>query len=277
MINGLMELGFSEYEARAYIQLTKAHPLTAYQTAKRSGIPSSKIYEVLAKLGERNAVMEITENGKRLFVPQHHRELLQRMRSRLDDTFDELERGLAQVDSGAGASYVWNISGYAELTELLQRKVRGAESAVLVSAWDPELKELSQVLAERESAGVRVAVIHFGPTSVRVGSMYRHPIADTLYEEKGGRGLVTVIDSSFAVMATIGPSTASGIPSGIPSGDVEGAWSENHGFVALAEDYVKHDIYVMKIVERFDDELVRRFGCNYHHLRDVYSDEEEGR
>jgi hypothetical protein len=45
--------------------------------------------------------------------------------------------------------------------------------------------------------------------------------------------------------------------------------------VTLAEDYVKHDIYIMKIVERFDPELQRRFGPGYEKLRDVWNDEEE--
>ena len=56
---------------------------------------------------------------------------------------------------------------------------------------------------------------------------------------------------------------------------VEGAWSKNLGFVTLAEDYIKHDIYIMKIIERFKDMLIARFGENYHRLRDIFKDEEE--
>ena len=59
--------------------------------------------------------------------------------------------------------------------------------------------------------------------------------------------------------------------------DSEGAWSRNHAFVTLAEDYVKHDIYIMKIVERLDPELQRLFGPRYEKLRDVWNDEEEKR
>ena len=59
-----------------------------------------------------------------------------------------------------------------------------------------------------------------------------------------------------------------------PDFKVEGAWSVNQGFVTLAEDYVKHDIYIMKIVSRFDDLLISRFGEKYKKLRDIYNDEE---
>ena len=40
----LTQLGFSEYEARTYTALLKENPLTAYEIAKFSEIPTSKIY-----------------------------------------------------------------------------------------------------------------------------------------------------------------------------------------------------------------------------------------
>ena len=91
----------------------------------------------------------------------------------------------------------------------------------------------------------------------------RHPIENTIYAEKGGRGFVMVADSRECLMGTI------------TDGGVQGARSRNPGFVMLAEDYIKHDVYIMKIVERFGDALTRRFGEGYARLRDIYSDEEE--
>ena len=57
-------------------------------------------------------------------------------------------------------------------------------------------------------------------------------------------------------------------------GKVEGAWSRNRGFATLAEDYIKHDIYIMKIIRRFDRTLQERFGNRYKTLRDIFTDEE---
>ena len=92
---------------------------------------------------------------------------------------------------------------------------------------------------------------------------FSHPIEDTLYAEKGGRGFVLVSDGAEAVTGTI-----------FADGTVEGAWSRSRGFITLAEDYVKHDIYIMKIVQRYDRELTARFGPKYERLRDVFSDTE---
>ena len=75
-----------------------------------------------------------------------------------------------------------------------------------------------------------------------------------------------VADSGDAMVGTL-----------YPDGRVEGAWSRTRGFVTLAEDYIKHDIYIMKIVDRYDDELIRRFGENYALLREVFADRERHR
>jgi hypothetical protein len=38
------------------------------------------------------------------------------------------------------------------------------------------------------------------------------------------------------------------------------------------EDYLKHDIYVQKIVGRFQDQLVQTYGRTFARWRDVFSD-----
>jgi hypothetical protein len=57
-------------------------------------------------------------------------------------------------------------------------------------------------------------------------------------------------------------------------GVVEGAWSRNRSFIIMAEEYIKHDIYIMKIVRRYDRLLRERFGNGYEKLRDIFKDEE---
>ncbi len=110
---------------------------------------------------------------------------------------------------------------------------------------------------------VQVVTVHFGPTKIRPGRVYQHPIEDTIYREKNGRGIVVVADSKEVLMGTI-----------LRYGRVEGAWSRNRGFITVAEDYIKHDVYIMKIIMRYDRLLKERFGSRYEKLRDIFSDEE---
>jgi sugar-specific transcriptional regulator TrmB len=58
MIADLQPLGFTEYEAKAYLALLEKAPLTGYAVASGSGVPRSRIYEVLAGLVRQGAVVQ---------------------------------------------------------------------------------------------------------------------------------------------------------------------------------------------------------------------------
>ena len=267
-VERLTSLGISEYEAKAYIALITENPVTAYEAAKNAGIPTAKIYGVLAKLLEKGMVLELKEEEKKLYAPLDAAEYIRTYRQRMEGTLDELERDLNSLGPGNEISYIWNITGYGAFLDRAEMMLRKAEGTVLLSAWNEELAPLLQALRERTDAGVRCAAVYFGSGDTISGSfpgqLFPHPIADTLYQEKGGRGFAAVIDSESAIMGTIKEDYS-----------VEGAWSGSQGFVTLAEDYIKHDIYIMKIVGRFDRELIRRFGPGYQRLRDIFSDTEE--
>ncbi len=267
-VRNLCAIGLSEYEAKAYIALLQESPVSAYETAKNAGIPTAKIYGVLAKLLEKEMVLELEEEGKKQYAPLEAEEYLSRYRTRIESTLDSLEDDLKDVSSRQELSYIWNITGYESFLERAGIILGEAAETVLLSVWPEELAGLDGTLGEKESAGVEIATVLFGEEaqgSAKIpGQVFPHPIADTLYEEKGGRGFAAVADGRSALMGTIKN-----------DGSVEGAWSSNLGFVTLAEDYIKHDIYIMKIVARFNSELIRRFGRGYRRLRDIFSDTEE--
>ncbi len=264
MKDKLISIGFSEYEAKAYLALVRESPATAYEIAKRSGIPTSKIYEVLAKLLDREAVLKIEHSRKQKFLPLSPDELIAQYRSRIEDTLTGLQEGLSHYQHDQSLSYIWNILDYDTLMDKAQRLVKKTNQQLLLSLWQEEIQYLEGEIRKAIRRGVKVAVVHFGQHKSVIGQFYPHGIEDTLYAEKGGRGLAIVSDSQEVLFGRIATGNK-----------VEGANSRNTGFVAMADDYIKHDIYIMKIVQRFDPLLVKRFGKNYHKLRDVFRNEEE--
>lgn len=256
-------LGFSEYEARAYLCLLKIQPATAYEIAQGSGIPSSKIYEVIARLVEKQVFMADGDEGKKRFLALPPEEFVERQRSGFGKTLDLLAAELPALKTDPPVSVIWNVSEYGLFMDKAERMVKEAEKTLLLSAWPDERKTLEPLLSEAEARGVKIAAIHYGEDGEGAGALFAHPIADTLYQEKGGRGLVLVRDSAVALVGTIED-----------GGRVHGAFSSNPGFITLAEDYIKHDIYIMKIVRRFDETLLEKFGDNYKHLRNIFEDRE---
>jgi sugar-specific transcriptional regulator TrmB len=262
-LNKLSELGLSKYEAKAYLALLQKNPSTAYEIGKASGIPSSKIYEVVNRLSEKGIILMQEEEGKTRYIPQNPEEFLNACKNGIGRIVDSLKIDLQLLNGKREISYVWNILDHDHLADRARRMIAAADKVILLSLWKEEFALLEDELRAAERRGVRIAAVHFGPPSLSIGQVYYHPIEDTLYAEKGGRGLVIVVDSREVLMGNISY-----------EGRTEGAWSRNKGFVTVAEDYVKHDIYIAKILRRFEKELIERFGEKFAKLRDVLHDEE---
>jgi len=263
IIEQLKETGLSDYEARTYLALLEEHPLTAYEAAGLAGIPTSKIYGVIKKLEERELVLELTEKNKKRYIPQDPEEYISSYRFRMEKTLTRLTEELKTPPRKKSVSYVWNLGSRSALLERAEKMISRSRSTILISLWADEFALLAPLIRKKESEGVRAAVVHFGAVRETSGRVFEHPIEDTIYEEKGGRGFTLVCDGTEALSGTLSDAYA------------EGAWSRGKGFVTLAEDYIKHDIYIMKIVRRFDASLVETFGEGYSLLRDIFTDGEQ--
>ncbi|HMK57124.1 MAG TPA: helix-turn-helix domain-containing protein [Dissulfurispiraceae bacterium] len=260
----LAGIGLAEYESRAYISLLKTNPATPYELARSSGVPSSKIYEALNRLVEKGIASAVEEGSRKRYVPIDPGELLGRYRASMNSLVDSLSDDLAGIGSGSDVSYIWNITGRDYLFDKAIRMISSAEKTLLLSVWKDDFPLLDPALKEAVKRKVRLAVVHFGQHDSSLKQIFTHPIEDTLFREKGGRVLALVSDSREVLIGTI-----------FGDNRAEGAWSANRGFVTVTEDYIKHDIYIMKIVGRFDRQLIKKFGDKYARLRDVYRDEEE--
>jgi sugar-specific transcriptional regulator TrmB len=263
IINNLLSLGFSEYESKAYLSLLKGFPATSYEIAKKSGIPTSKIYEVLNKLLDKGLMTQLEDNDKLKYVPISPDEFIDSYKNKMSETLKILASDLKSIKANSDYSYIWNINRYENLMDKAKRLVENAKSTLMLSLFNNELNTLLPNLVKAQKRKIKIAVIHFGKTDTRIGQFFIHPIEDTIYSEKGGRNLVIVRDSEEVLVGTI-----------YSDNSVQGAMSQNNGFVTMSEDYIKHDIYIMKIVERFDDLLISKFGDNYKKLRDIFTNEE---
>ena len=191
-------------------------------------------------------------------------EFIEGRKSYFDETLDDLKENLPGIKKSEGVSFIWNIYEYDYLMDKAKRMIHNAEKEVMLSVWREEFEILENGLTDVEKRGVQVAIVHFGIPEKQIGQLFQHPIEDTIYNEKGGRGFTLVCDGKTGLVGTVSKDL-----------QVEGAWSRNMGFITLAEDYIKHDIYIMKIVKRFDPDLISTFGKNYFHLRNIYDDREE--
>jgi sugar-specific transcriptional regulator TrmB len=263
-ISKLTRLGLTEYEAKAYTALLKENPATAYEIAKISGIPTSKIYEVFNKLETREMVQSIYgESRRKLFMPISPDEFVDNYRSTVDENLNAVKSELSDVKTGVDTTYTWHIKEYDNLIIKARRMLKTARESVLLLLWANEMEALNYSLQNAEGRGIKLAVIHYGPTDMRIKTIYRHPVTDTIYEQKNSRGFTLVADSKEVLTGKIDGKERT-----------EAIWSMNESLVMMSEDYLRHDIYFLKLASRFNPLLQGTFGQRYEKLRDVFTDED---
>ena len=112
-ISVLKGLGLTMYEAQAYLTLTSLISSTASEVAEKSGVPRSKIYDVLKGLTKKNFID--VEDGRPLtYNVKSPVEVLGREKEKIDTKIDDTitrltniyENGMTQVQAP-----IWRIYG----------------------------------------------------------------------------------------------------------------------------------------------------------------------
>lgn len=87
-IKTLKKLGFTEYEARAYLALSRLGPSTVKDVVEDSKIPRNKAYEALTRLEEKNRIIQLPITPRKYKIT--HPELFQDQVKELSDSVDSL-------------------------------------------------------------------------------------------------------------------------------------------------------------------------------------------
>ncbi|MDH5510467.1 MAG: hypothetical protein OEZ32_08935 [Nitrospinota bacterium] len=262
----LASLGLSEYEARAYTALIAAQPASAYELAKRAGMPTSRIYQILAQLEEKGMAIPLAgkEERGRKFAASDPDEYLAAKKEEMARTTASLAPLLRQLAPSGEIGHVWPMATSDVVIARARKMLTTASDRALVSLWPDEYEHLQKELESALDRGLKVAVVHFGKPQTSIGATFHHPVERAIYREKGGRELILVVDGAEAMMATF-----------MESGQVEGAWSRNRAFVSATEDFIRHDVYITKVTAIMGDLMREKFGDNYERLRDVFLAAEE--
>ena len=155
----LRELGFSEYEARAYLALLQRNPLNGYELAKAARLPRANIYAVLQKLEERGAVVRLDMPSGARYAPVAPGELTGRIGSRFQHALNSVQRALEEIATPPEAEYIWNIRGYAALLEHVQTLIGATHDTLLIALGHQEASALAEWLAYAETRGVEIITL----------------------------------------------------------------------------------------------------------------------
>ena len=131
-ISTLKGIGLTMYEAQAYETLTSLISATAVEVSEKSGIPRSKIYDVLKRLGEKNFI-EIEDGRPHTYHVKSPVDVLNREKERIDAEIDDAisrltniyENGMSQVQAP-----IWRIYGVEKIINQEIEIIKRAKTSV---------------------------------------------------------------------------------------------------------------------------------------------------
>ena len=257
-VQRLIELGFSQYEAQAYVGLLGHEPLTGYALANITGIPQPKVYETLRRLTTKGVVAAVDGEPAR-FVAVPVGQLL----SDLEDSFRERLAGakqeLAEATPEASSYRVFrSLTDWTAISERAVQVIDSSRRHVYVSVNCPDPEQIADALRRADARGVACDVLHFGHPIVELqhGRTVSHDSTrGVLYRRHQARHVAVVADSTEVIWAVA---------------DDGANWQSIVGsdqlLAALAKGYIRHDVYVQEIWNEFHDVLQDRYGPGMQQL-----------
>lgn len=238
----LQALGFTDYEARAYVGLLEAGEVTGYALAKATGIPRANIYAVLEKLAERGAVLRGQGQAGTTWTAVPADTLLGSLGRRHARSLAEAARVLADVGRGEAPTTVFNLHGD-ELVERAGQLIDAAHDELLVAIQPSEAARLAAPLREARERGVTITTLCLeacdAPCGGCQGELHRRQLAP----DDDSRWLVLAADGRQALVGQWRPARAEGVATTHPL------------VVELAGAYIRQSLTLALL----DDELAGRF------------------
>jgi HTH-type transcriptional regulator, sugar sensing transcriptional regulator len=259
-VQRLIDLGFSQYEAQAYVGLLGREPLTGYALSNLTGIPQPKVYETLRRLTAKGVVAAMDGEPAR-FVAVPADQLLADLADSFRDRLAGAQRELATATQAPGAGGYRVLRSYPSWEAIEQRAVAvigDSRRHVYVSVNCPHPAVIADAIGRADGRGVVCDVLHFGEpiVTLRHGRTVGHDSTrGVVYRRHQARHVAVVADSADVLWAVA--------EDGVNWQSVTG---RDQLLAALAKGYIRHDIYVQQIWNEFSGVLQERWGPGMQQL-----------
>ncbi len=259
LISALGDLGFTPYEAKVYLALLKESPLSGYGIARASGVPRSKVYEVLRGMVGRGEVL-VSHGEPIRYAPLPARELILARRRDAEESIRAAEEGLERYAAEANSSgLIWDITGRAEILSRAREVIGRAEGSLLLQVWREDAPELRDDLAKAAERGVEVTVVAYGEPDYSFARVYLHDLAEEITRQFGGRWIILSADAREIVAGIVSL-----------GGESRAAWSSHPGMVVPITEQIRHDLYIAEMLLSHRDVLEESFGPSLVRLREKF-------
>ncbi len=237
----LDKIGLTSYEIRTFSSLLKAGEITASDLSQKSGVPYSKIYEVLGSLEEKNWVGSDDSRPTKYFA-KSPATALESTKQRLDTEFKENQNvvlsELVPLYEKSGTSErpdIWVLSGTINIASKILEMVESCKNEVLIALPKASEDLVKQALPKlRLLHDKRVDITILTSDSMDKDSLKAISRVAKVKVKKGLFGGGIISDKRYVVIL-LGPEVGDST-----SSDIVAIWADHAGLAGFARVYFEY-------------------------------------
>jgi len=162
IIDSLIELGMTTYEARVFSALTRLGESTVGEIYAEAEVPRSAVYDILEKL-EKRRIVECSSGRPKRFKALHPRIAIDRIESKILDASKVAKRKLEEIfqskHSETTAGTIWVSKGHKNVEEKIEELINSAKKELIIGSHSTMLQSHQKILRTAKRRGVSIKLL----------------------------------------------------------------------------------------------------------------------
>jgi len=237
----LEKIGLTSYEIKTFSALLKTGELTASDLSQKSGVPYSKIYEVLGTLEEKSWIGSDDSRPTKYFAKSPSTGLettKQKMENDFLQNQNIILNELVPLYEKSGISEkpdIWVLSGAINITAKILEMVDACRNEVLIALPEAGEELVRQALPKLRSLhdkGVDITILTSDKIDKESVTAIKRVATVKIKQGLFGGGIIS--DKRYVVIL-LGPETV-----GEGSSDIVAIWADHAGLAGFARQYFEY-------------------------------------
>ncbi|QVK19061.1 TrmB family transcriptional regulator [Mycoplasmatota bacterium] len=242
LITNLEKLNFTKTESKVYLSLLKHGDMSGYQLGRILGLSRSSVYAALDTLYHKGAITLVPGNTK-IYSPSNPKNLIENIKNDFNNSADELIDELKNIQMKNINDEYKNIKGKKNIITHMSEMIKNSTKEIYMNT-DFDVELFKEDIHDALKRGVRIVMFSFSAldfTGIPI-EFYSHGI--NVCECGANTRLMLVVDYKEVLVASKGMDE-----------DYIGTFSYNKLLVQIISEHIHHDIYLMKLKEKYGEDL----------------------
>ncbi|HZG73833.1 MAG TPA: helix-turn-helix domain-containing protein [Chondromyces sp.] len=245
----LQKFGFSQYESKVFEVLASSEePMDATSIVKYSGVPKSKVYEVLSRMIEKGMILDSVSEKKKLYTALPLPLVIEKLTTEFQDNVEQLKANTHKRTFYD--EHVWSLKVDSSIRAQSRQLIEEATKSIRVSAWKDDFIDYLPLLQEKEELGVHVEALVVGELETTLSHI--HTLVPAKEHQTLEQFRLIIVDDREVIFA------------GMENHSWQALKTASKPFIKFFIEFFYHDVALAKINEKHFELLM-----NDHEIRNI--------